>query len=276
MNKSSDYKRYNMKIWNEIAPRYQKRWIGAKTGPFQSGDVLVDMMNFSANDKVLDVACGTGAITARIVKKVRNGMVVGGDTSITALKLAKRKIPNAHFVNMDAENFRFSESFDAVTCQFGLFFFPNAQKALRNMKSCLRKGGRLGVTVHGEKHGSPFFSSVMKEITQFIPDYMNNGGPDLARFGTKKALREEMKRAGFERIKVKDIIYQYSPGTFDEYWKNYTKYIAKPLRQKMNKLSRSEKMELKNRVQKNTKRFTNRAGKITFPWQVLIVSTEIH
>ena len=272
--KSLNYKKYNMTVWNEIAPRYQKRWIGVKTGPFQSGDVLVDMMNFSANDRVLDVACGTGAITARVVRRVKKGMVVGGDTSITALRLAKRKIPSAHFINMDAENFRFSESFDVVTCQFGLFFFPDAQKALKNMKRCLRRGGRLGVTVHGEKYGSPFFSSIMKEITRFIPDYIINGSPDLARFGTKKALGEEIRQAGFERIRVRDVVYQYSPGTFNDYWKNYTKYVAKPLRQKISDLSRDEKIELRNSVKKNTKRFTNKTGKIIFPWQVLIASAQ--
>ena len=109
---------------------------------------------------------------------------------------------NLDFVNVDAEHFNFSKKFDIITCQYALFFFPNAQKALRNMKKNLKKEGKLGITVHGASEKVPFFSSIFDAVTEFIPDYVPPGSPDLDRFGTKSTLKKEVKKAGFSKILV--------------------------------------------------------------------------
>ncbi len=49
------------------------------------------------------------------------------------------KNKNLDFVNIDAENFSFSKKFDIITCQYALFFFPNAQKALKNIEKQSQK-----------------------------------------------------------------------------------------------------------------------------------------
>ena len=64
---------------------------------------------------------------------------------------------------------------------------------------------------------------------KFIPEYIPPGTPDLDRFGTKKSFRDEVKKAGFSKIKVNDYIFKYSPGNFDDYWKNYLKYMSQNL-----------------------------------------------
>ena len=103
--------------------------------------------------KYLDIACGTGVVTKKLSQKVgKFGYVVGADTSVTAIKIAKKynqKNSNILFVNADAENFSFNQKFDVITCQYALFFFPNAVKGLKNMKKNLKKNGKLGISVHG-------------------------------------------------------------------------------------------------------------------------------
>ncbi len=268
-----------MKIWNEVAPRYHKRWAGVNKGPFQSTKKLVESVNISKDDAVLDVACGTGAVTLEIQKKIgRSGYVVGVDTSSTAIKIAKKwngkRKSNVDFVNMDAEKFNFSKKFDVVTCQYALFFFPNAQKALKNMKSSLRRSGNIGISVHGDKDHAPFFSSIIDSVTKYIPDYVPSGTPNLERFGTKPALRREVAKAGFSKITVKDYVFHFSPGKFEDYWGNYLKYIVKPLKEKLNRLDYSKKRELKQLVKEKTLQYTKRNGEIVFPWQVLILSAK--
>ena len=124
---NSEYKQRNMKIWNEIAPRYHKRWASVSKGPFQSTKKLIELVKINKNDVVLDVACGTGVVTKQIQKKVGNaGHVIGVDTSTTAIKIAKKwneNNKNLDFVNIDAENFSFSKKIDIITCQYALFFF---------------------------------------------------------------------------------------------------------------------------------------------------------
>lgn len=271
-----EYKQRNVKIWNEIAPRYHKRWASVNEGPFQSTSKLVQLVNVSKGDSVLDLACGTGVVTKQISDKVGNsGYVVGADASVTAIKIAKKwngLKSNLDFVNIDAEKFSFSREFDIVTCQYALFFFPNAQKALKNIRNSLKKTGMVGISVHGHKDKVPFFSSILDSITEFIPDYVPAGSPNLDRFGTKNALDNEVRNAGFSKISIKDFTFSYSPGKFDDYWKNYLKYIAKPLKEKLNSLDMSKRRELKKAVKRNTIPYTKKNGTIIFPWQVLILT----
>lgn len=273
-----EYKQRNMKIWNEVAPRYHKRWASVNKGPFQSTKKLVELVNINKGDAVLDVACGTGAVTNEIQKKIgKSGYVVGIDTSSTAIKIAKKwngKKSNVDFVNTDAEKFNFSKKFDVVTCQYGLFFFPNAQKALKNMKNSLKKSGNIGISVHGSKDFVPFFSSIIDSVTKYIPDYVPPGSPDLDRFGTKSSLKKEVSKAGFSKITVKDYVFHFSPGKFEDYWKNYLKYIAKPLKEKLNDLDYSKRKELKQLVKDKTLQYTKKNGEILFPWQVLILGAK--
>ena len=272
------YKQRNITIWNEVAPRYHKRWASISQGPFASTSKLVQLLNINKGDKVLDLACGTGVVTKKIKQKVGSlGYVVGGDTSVTAIKIAKKwngYQSNLGFVNIDAENFNFSKPFDIITCQYALFFFPNAQKALKNIKKNLKKTGKIGITVHGAAKKVPFFSSILDAVTEMIPDYFPPGSPDLDRFGTKSSLREEVRKAGFSKITVKNFIFKFNPGTFEDYWRNYLRYVAKPLKEKLDALDRQKRKELKNTVRENVKPYTLKNKTIEFPWQVLILTAK--
>ena len=268
-----------MKIWNEVAPRYHKRWAKLNKGPLQSTKKLIELMKLNKGDNVLDLACGTGVVTKEIRNKIGNtGYVVGADTSTTAIKIAKkwngRKNSNFDFVNIDAEKFNFSKKFDAVACQYALFFFPDAQKALKNIRKSIKKTGNLGISVHGKKDKVPFFSSILDSAIKFIPDYIPPNSPNLDRFGTKVSLKNEVHKAGFSKISVKEFVFNYSPGKFEDYWRNYIKYLAKPLREKINALGISKRMELKESIRQNTIQYTQKNGEIDFPWQVLILTAK--
>ena len=276
--KPFDYKKRNMSVWNEVAPRYHKRWATAKKGPFQSTKKLVELIDVKKGDHILDVASGTGVVTKLLKQKVgKSGFVIGADTATTAIKVAKKwnkKSPNLLFVNADAENFSFKEKFDIITCQYALFFFPNSQKALKNMKNSLKESGKLGISVHGHPDRVPYFDSIFEAVTQFIPNYVPPGTPDFDRFGTKKALRDEIKKAGFRKITVESYNFPYSPGTFEQYWSNYLRYVAKPIKEKLDSLEKSQRKDLKEMVKENTKPYTKKNGIIQFPWEVLILTAK--
>ncbi len=270
------YKKQNIALWNEIAPRYHKRWAGVPRGPFEGTTKLVERVKISQGDRVLDVACGTGAVTRHLSSTVgSSGYVVAVDTSIIAIKIAKQlnDAMNTLFVNADAENLAFGTKFDAITCQYALFFFPDAAKALRKMRLNLKQGGRLGITVHGHIDKVPFYGSILNVINEFIPDYTTPNTPALDRYSTRQALSREVKTAGFSGIVVKDYTFMYSPGTFEQYWRDYLRYAAKPIKAKLDSLTRTKRSRLKELVSQNVQPYVS-DGIITFPWQVLILTAK--
>jgi len=96
----------------------------------------------------------------------------------------------------------------------------------------------------------------------------------MDRFGNKSALKSIVKKAGFSNIVVKEFIFNYNPGKFEDYWKNYIKYIAKPLKEKINALGYSKRKEFRNSVRESTLQYTKKNGEIIFPWQVLILTAK--
>ena len=270
-----EYKKRTIKIWNEVAPRYHKRWASTNNGPFQSTNELVTLAQIKKGDQVLDIACGTGVVTKQISSEVgKNGHVVSFDISNKALEIAKKynSAKNIEFVLADAETLFLKNQFDVITCQYALFFFPNSKKALCNAKRVLKKDGTLAVSVHG--HDVPFFNCILDAVTKFIPDYVPPGAPNLDRFGSQKALKTEVKRSGFSKIKSKTFVFSYSPGKFNDYWNNYLKYVAKPLKEKIDKLSKKQREELREVVKENVTPYTKKSGKIIFPWEVLVLTAK--
>ena len=274
----SEYKKRLIKTWNEIAPRYHKRWGKDNIGPFKSSSELVRLANIRPGYAVLDLACGTGAVTRRIAAKVGiSGTVVGVDSSVSAIKIAKKEISNKanlNFVLSDAEFIEFNKKFDVVTCQYALFFFPNAQKVLRNIRQYLKENGTLALTLHGSKDTVPYFSSILDVAIKFIPDYTPQGTPNLDRFGTKNQLEKIISQAGFVDIKIQEYSFTYRPGTFSNYWQSYLKYLAKPLKEKIKTLSNIQRQKMRDQIRQNTLPYTKKSGQIIFPWKVLILTAK--
>ena len=246
-SKGTKYKQRTISVWNEVAPFYHKRWAKKEVGPFAVTKKLLDLSKIKNGDNVLDLACGTGLVTKKLIRKVgRNGQVYAIDSSESAIKIAKKwtgTSKNLHFVRADAEKVQFKTKFDAITCQYALFFFPDEQKVLKNMKRNLKKNGTITLAVHG-KYNVPYFDSILEPIKKMIPDYLPKY-PEMDRFGTKDTFSAAIKKAGFSKIVVKKFVFKYSPGTFSDYWNNYKRHLSKPLKEKFDSLTRFQKSNLR-------------------------------
>ena len=272
---SNAYKKKMIGVWNEVAPRYHKRFARKDTGPFRSSAKLVQLAKIKQGDDVLDIACGTGAVTKKISKMIgRTGRVIGTDVSLNAIKIAKNWNGISHnldFVVADAENLSFENKFDAITCQYGIFFFPNALQVLKNLKKILKKNGTIAISVHGEGDSVPFFSVILDSVKKFIPDFIPPGTPDFDRFGSKQALKKLVSAAKYKKIKVTEFVFSYKPGSFSNFWCNYLRYVAKPAREKLKMLSKAELRQVQELAKQKTKPYMKN-GLIVFPWKVLILT----
>ena len=275
-SKGTKYKQRTIAVWNEVAPFYHKRWAKKEVGPFAVTKKLLDLSKIKNGDNVLDLACGTGLVTKKLIRKVgRNGQVYAIDSSESAIKIAKKwtgTSKNLHFVRADAEKVQFKTKFDAITCQYALFFFPDEQKVLKNMKKVLKKNGKITLAVHG-KYNVPYFDSILEPIKKMIPDYLPKY-PEMDRFGTKDTFSAAIKKAGFSKIVVKKFVFKYSPGTFSDYWNNYKRHLSKPLKEKFDSLTKFQKSNLREMIKDNTLEYTKKNGKIVFPWEVLVLTAK--
>ncbi len=103
------------------------------------------------NQRVLDLAGGTGDLTAKFSRLVgENGEVVLADINDSMLKMGREKlrdhgiVGNVSYVQANAEKLPFPDDyFDCITISFGLRNVTDKAKALRSMFRVLKPGGRL-------------------------------------------------------------------------------------------------------------------------------------
>lgn len=98
--------------------------------------------------KVLDVGCGTGAISAGIAKHVGQGVVVGIDNTgsfIDSGKETYREVRNLELVHADLFDWNPDERFDLIVSARVLQWLSNPKDALIKMKSLLRPGGVVSI-----------------------------------------------------------------------------------------------------------------------------------
>jgi ubiquinone/menaquinone biosynthesis C-methylase UbiE len=127
----------------------------------QWGPIVAAEAEVRERDRVLDVACGTGALTLAVAEIVSQaGAVIGLDANPEMLAVARRKPVQIEWLEGRAEDLPLPDnSFDAVVSQFGLMFFEDKPQALREMMRVLKREGRLAVAVCDAVENSPGYGA---------------------------------------------------------------------------------------------------------------------
>lgn len=119
------------------AARYQDK----HSFVWRYGASLLELLDPRPGERILDVGCGTGQLTAEIARS--GAHVVGLDNSADMLADARKNFPELSFVLADASGFEFPEPFDAVFSNAALHWVKDAEGAVSSIARALRTGGRF-------------------------------------------------------------------------------------------------------------------------------------
>lgn len=138
-------RRYNQRLFTTIATRYDLITRLLSFGRDQSWKKrVVELAGVTAEDRVLDLACGTGDLAAR--SAATGARVVGLDLTLKMLKLAAHRRTSApvHLCTGDMCALPISnEQVSVVTVGYGLRNVPDLTAALSEIHRVLKPGGRL-------------------------------------------------------------------------------------------------------------------------------------
>src|SRR5215211_7487707 len=108
---------------------------------WQKASDLLDLLAPRPGERVLDLGCGTGQLTAQIA--ARGADVIGIDRSPDMVEQARRNFPNLRFDVGDATTFSLDEPVHAVFSNATLHWVKPPDAAAARVFAALRPGGRF-------------------------------------------------------------------------------------------------------------------------------------
>ena len=115
-----------------------------------AGADLVEVLDPQVGERILDLGCGTGQLSAQIAAV--GAEVVGMDLSAEMVEAAREQFPYLSFAVCDARDFSFAEPFDAVFSNAALHWVKPPETALACIAACLGQGGRFVAELGGARN----------------------------------------------------------------------------------------------------------------------------
>lgn len=182
---------------------------------------LIAKLNLRGDERILDVGCGDGKVTAEIARAVPRGSTTGVDASAEMISFAKKtfppaKNPNLEFHVMDAREIQFDCQFDLVFSNAALHWVDNHQKFLRGAGTVLKPGGRLVVSCGGKGNAQDVFVAMRPEIRLARWREYFRKMPEPYFFYVPDEYKKWLAKAGFEvnhiQLAPKDASYPGAEG----------------------------------------------------------------
>lgn len=201
----SDYSAFadfEKEAWVKL-PAHYDTMVGPMTR--QAVNAILDALDIRSGTALLDVATGPGYVAAEALR--RGADPLGIDFAPDMIAEARRMFPVLKVEQGDAENLGFpDDSFDAVSCAFGLLHFPRPGKAVAEAYRVLRPGRPFAFTVWVGPTANKFFRTIGEVILKHAdPSVLPPKGPNQFMLSDPMVSVALMDASRFTDVRVSEI-----------------------------------------------------------------------
>ena len=222
MNKNLDSRQIE-NMFSSIAPRYDflNSLLSVGLDKYWRKKAI-DMLSPESNDRILDIATGTGDILIEIASRDSSIQALGLDLSYRMIDLGRTKIKNKGYENSvtfyiaNGECLPFPDNcIDRIICSFGIRNFSNVKLGLLEFYRTLKPGGIVVILeFFTPKNGlfstlyKWYFNLILPRIGKIISGHSNAYTylPDsVSKFPSQKTFVSWIEEAGFEKVAFNNI-----------------------------------------------------------------------
>jgi SAM-dependent methyltransferase len=185
---------------------------------------LAEFASVRSGQRVLDVGCGTGALTSELVARLGPTAVAAVDPSEPFVAATRERHPGVDVRRSPAEHLPFSDAtFDAALAQLVVHFMKDPVAGLAEMGRVTRRNGIVAACVwdHGGREGPlRIFWDAARTLDPEVDDESHLAG------ARKGHLSELFEAAGLRQIESAAMSVSLEHPTFDAWWEPFTRGVG--------------------------------------------------
>ena len=194
------------------------RFMGRFSEPL--ADEFLALAGLRAGQRVLDVGCGPGALTRRLVAALGADAVSAVDPSAPFVAAVQDRWPGVDVRRASAESLPFADdTFDAALAQLVVHFMKDAVAGLGEMARVTRPGGAVLASVWDHAGGAGPLSTYWRAVRELDPGARDESGLAGAAEGHLTELAES---AGLVDVRPSTLTVHVGFPTFEDWWEPYT------------------------------------------------------
>jgi len=190
-------------------------------------DVLVERLDVNEDTEALEVAAGSGALTATLSARVKSLLATDfSPKMIEGLRARMRaaEATNVSFEVMDGQALNLDDaSFDRAACSFALMLFPDRAKGFSELYRVLRPDGRAVVSAWAGPDKFEGFALFLGAMQAAFPDMPPpSAPPPVFSLADPVVFQAQMQAAGFQQVEVDFVSRELELEEFDDLWSMFT------------------------------------------------------
>ena len=194
------------------------RFMGRYSEPLAAQ--FADLARARSGQRLLDVGCGPGALTAELVKRVGPDAVSAVEPSASFVAAARERLPDVDIRQAAAERLPFGDAaFDAALAQLVVHFMADPVAGLREMGRVARPGGMVAACVWDHAGGRGPLSAFWRAVRELDPGADDESNLAGVREGH---LAELFAQAGLGVAEVTTLTVQVRQDGFESWWETFT------------------------------------------------------